>query len=89
VEHRVDGREGVDFLGVERAYNIVLYQLEGRVVVQVGYVLVVARQKVVNSGDGVALGKQGLAKMRADEARAAGDYDVQDKCLQVLDGRDT
>jgi hypothetical protein len=68
----------------------VLYQLEVRIVVQVGYVLVVSGEEVVNSGDGVALGKLGLAKMRADEARAAGDYDVQSKCLQVWttdDGR--
>ena len=56
-----------------------------RIVLQVGDVLRVAGEEVVNSGDGVALGKQGLAKMRADKARAAGDYDVQSKCLQVRD----
>ena len=40
----------------------------------------VACQEVVNSGDGMALGEQSLAKMRADEARAAGGYDVQSNC---------
>ena len=68
MEHVVDAAGEVDVLG-----DVVVDEREVRVAGEVGDVVGVARDQVVDGDDAMAFGQQAVAKMRAEKAGAAGD----------------
>jgi hypothetical protein len=73
VEQIVDGAE------VERLADILFYQREPRILVQVGQVGRTPGGKIVYPHYMVALGKKGIAQMRAEEAGGAGNQDTMSR----------
>jgi hypothetical protein len=70
--------EVVDFVELEkdRVVDVVADELEIRFVEQVGDVVFLAGEEVVEADDVMALGDEAIAEVRAEEAGAAGDEDA-------------
>ncbi len=62
----------VDVAEVEGLADVLLEELEARLVAQMGDVLACAGEQIVGANDGVALAEQRVAQMRAEKSGAAG-----------------
>ena len=63
----------LDFAGIKRLADIELAKFKTRLALEVLDIGQTTRNEIIDGDDGVALGEQRVAKVRAEEAGASGD----------------